>query len=106
MSKYVLPSNPPFIANCYLPDTAQTGQVYYNSGTQSLNVFDGCTWIDLGDFSNTLTFDAEEAIDKMIEITRKTNLNELADKYPLIAETLGQLEVALKLCQNNEPNKL
>jgi hypothetical protein len=105
MSKYIFPSNSkPYISNCYPPSTAEPGAVRYDSGTQSLQVFDGSVWQSLGETQFTLTWEAEEAIDKMIDLSSGPALAELSDKYPLVAEALGQLEVALKLCQNNEPD--
>lgn len=91
-----------YISNCYPPSTAQPGHVHYDSGTQTLKVFDGSAWHDLNISSVSLSWEAEQAIDKMIEITNNPNLSEFADKYPLVAEALGQLEVALKLSQNND----
>jgi hypothetical protein len=105
MSKHLFPINTqPYISNCYLPTTAEPGAVRYDSGAQSLNVFDGSSWHQLATPETGMTWTAEEAIDKMIDLSSGPALAELSDKYPLVAEALGQLEVALKLCQNNEPD--
>lgn len=106
MSKHILPgAAPTFISNCYPPSTAEPGAVRFNSGTQCLQIFDGSSWHDFRLSEPTLSWEAEKAIDKMIEIIDGPMLDELANKYPLVAEALGQLEVALKLCQNNETEK-
>ncbi len=106
MSKHIFSSNSqPYIGNCYPPATAEPGAVRYDSDTQSLNVFDGSSWHQLPIPEVSMTWEAEEAIDKIINLTKGPALDDLAAKYPLVAEALGQLEVALKLCQNNEPDE-
>lgn len=106
MSKHIFPGvQPTIISNCYPPSTAEPGAVRFNSGTQCLQIFDGSIWHNYQLPDPILSWEAEEAIDKMIEVVDGPRLDKLANKYPLVAEALGQLEVALKLCQNNEPDK-
>jgi len=107
MSKHIIGNgnSQPYISNCYTPSQAQPGTVWYDSGSQSLMVYDGSTWVTLTPAVPSLTWEAEEAIDHLIELTmNQPRLDEMANKYPMVADALGQLEVALKLCQNLEDN--
>ena len=101
MSKYIYSSHRRYINNCNPPDNAQSGTVWFDSGLQCLVVYDGDTWVEFGDHQPFMTPDAEEAIDRVLDMLRgRSRINDLADKYPLVEDALGQLEVALKLCQN------
>jgi hypothetical protein len=91
----------PYISGCYPPNDAQTGQVYFDSGLQTMVVYNGSGWITLTPSVTMLSFDAETAIDSVIaSLDGMKSLHALSDKYPLVAEAIGQLEVALKLSQN------
>jgi|TARA_R110000851_G_scaffold227207_1_gene380031 hypothetical protein len=91
----------PYINGCTPPDNAQTGAVYYDSGLQSMVVYDGTGWRSLALPRPVLTADAQDAIDHVISSLKEQNaLYALADKYPLVASAIGQLEVALKMSQN------
>jgi len=103
MSKHIIPNanSMPYISNCYLPASAQAGTVWFDSSTQSMQVYDGSTWVSLQPPKPMLSWEAEEALDKIIPMLNGQPLIvDMADKYPLVEEALGQLEVALKLCQN------
>jgi hypothetical protein len=90
-----------YISGCYPPNDAQTGQVYFDSGLQTMVVYNGSGWITLTPSVTMLTFDADQAIESVIaNLAGQKSLHDLADKYPLVAEAIGQLEVALKLSQN------
>jgi len=104
--KYILsmPSSVVYVGNggC-LPTSAQYGTVMYDENSGSMVVYTTTGWEPVSSPGFALDIDAEMAIDKMIEsINQSEKLFEMADKYPLVAEALGQLEVALKLCQNIE----
>lgn len=90
-----------YISNCYPPSSAQAGTLWFDSGEQKVKVYDGTTWIAIEAPEPTLSFEAEMALDKIISMMHdQPRLSEMADKYPLVADALGELEVALKLCQN------
>ena len=74
----------------------------FDTSTQSLKVWSSGMWHELPLYeSPTLSFDAEEAIDTIIEhLKGQRKLTTLAAKYSIVAEALGQLEVAMKLCEN------
>jgi len=103
MSKHLYPdmNSRPYIGNCYPPPSAQPGEVWFDSSSQSIQVFDGYNWIGLPSPEPSLSWEAEQAIDRLIEmISNQDKISELAAKYPLVEEALGQLEVALKLTEN------
>ena len=94
-----------FIEDCYPPDKAQMGAVFYDSGDQCLKVFDGAWRNYTHGIEVELTYTAEQAIDwsmRQMHLPPSTNIANMAAKYPLVADAIGQLEVALKLCQNLE----
>lgn len=101
MSKHLINTSCQSISGCYPPYPAQPGMVWYDSGRQKMVVYDGSNWVEVENNIPTMTCEAEEAIDQLIDmINNQKRISEMADKYPLVAEALGQLEVALKLCQN------
>lgn len=104
MSKHLIPgSGTNYINGCYLPTAAQPGQVWFDTSTSTLKTYDGSMWIDIEVMQPTLSYDSEQAIDWAIDKMRcEEKISQLADKYPVVAQALGQLEVALKLCQNLE----
>lgn len=107
MNKYIIPdgNSQPYIGNCYTPSQAQPGTVWFDSGTQSFSIYDGQTWIPWSTPRPVLAWEAEQAIDHVVaSMHEQSNISEMAAKYPLVAEALGQLEVAMKLCQNIENN--
>jgi|TARA_R110000851_G_scaffold127434_1_gene259452 hypothetical protein len=90
-----------YISGCHPPADAQNGQIYFDSGLQTMVVYDGSGWITLTPAVTMLSFDADHAIESVISnLAGQKSLHDLADKYPLVAEAIGQLEVALKLSQN------
>ena len=92
-----------YINNCYPPSSAQPGTVWFDSGTQTLKTYDGTMWYDVELGQASLTWEAEEAIDQIIaKMNEQKEVARMAAKYPIVADALGQLEVALKLCQNLE----
>lgn len=105
-SKHLFDSPAPsvYIQNCFPPSSAQPGQVWFDSGAQSLKIYDGTIWQIFATGDNgtvAMNYDAEDAIDWAIKRVREEQkITELADKYPMVADALGQLEVILKLCQN------
>ena len=103
---YDNPAPSAYIQNCFPPSSAQPGQVWFDSGTQSLKVYDGAMWQTFADNNSVgMNYEAENAIDWAIKrIREEQKIVELADKYPMVADALGQLEVILKLCQNLEDN--
>jgi hypothetical protein len=108
MSKHIsrISGTTTYVGNCYLPDNAQLGQVWFDSMTQSLQTFDGMSWqsIELND--PIMEYDSEQAVDWAIEKMRQEEtISKFAGKYPVVAEALGQLEIALKLCQNLETDE-
>lgn len=104
MSKHLIQGSQLYISIYEsLPSSAQAGQVWFDGGTQQLKVYDGNSWRDLYTAQPTLSWEAENAIDHVIgTINNQKQISDMAAKYPLVAEALGQLEVALKLCQNLE----
>ena len=93
----------PYINGCHPPATAQNGQIYYDSSKQAMVVYDGSTWQSLEIPRPMLSFDAAQAIESVIaNLAGQKSLHELADKYPLVASAIGQLEVALKMSQNTD----
>jgi hypothetical protein len=106
MSKYLIGGTKPYISVYDAPPpSAQPGQVWYDGGSQELVVYTGSGWQPVSRTNVTLTWEADNALDHVIKLMHKdSTLLELADKYPLVAEALGQLEVALKLCQNLDDN--
>lgn len=101
MSHIIKGHNVSFVSNCHPPPQAQPGTVWYDSGRQNLVVYDGQSWVELVQNSPILTWEAENAIDTLIEmLNNQPRISAMADKYPLVEDALGQLEVALKLCQN------
>lgn len=104
MSKHLISSpGSNYINNCYPPTSAQPGSVWFDSGTQTLKTYDGTMWYDVDPPQVTLAWEAEQAIDHIIsKMNEQKELARLSAKYPIVADALGQLEVALKLCQNLE----
>ncbi len=99
-----------YITGGFPPTQAQGGTVWYDTGQQCLVVYDGGQWQKLQNDGPTtmMAYDSAEALDWAIEKMRQEqNLSRLADKYPVVAEALGQLEVILKLCKNldNDDNE-
>lgn len=107
MSKYLISSvGTNHIQNCYPPSTAQAGQPWWDSGQQCLTVYNGTDWVPVHEPSVAMTFIAEEAIDRMVDmISNQSTIADMADKYPLVRDALCQLEVALKMCQNLDDNE-
>jgi hypothetical protein len=98
---YVFQSSSTYISNCHPPPDAQTGQVFYDSGIQSMVVYNGGGWIPLPMPTAMLTYDAEQAIAEIIILLAEhKSLNEMAAKHPLIADAVAQLETVLKLHKN------
>lgn len=100
MSKYLI-NTQNYIYGCTPPDTAQTGAVFFDSNCQSMVVYNGSSWIKWEAPAPILTVDAENTLDQMIRILDKNKeLSALSAKYPIVEQALGQLIVALKLCEN------
>lgn len=102
MGKYIHQSKKNYITGCTLPLSAEPGAVRFDSGSQTLKVYDGYTWNDFDTEQNDLTVEAQTAIDNMIELTENLSLGELSNKYPVLEEAVKQLKFALRLCQKNE----
>jgi hypothetical protein len=99
-------NNNNYIQGCFPPVTAIPGQVFFDSGCQSMVVYDGVAWQTI-DFSanSMLDVSTQAAIDWALNrIESDANLSVMATKYPLVADAIGQLEVALKLCMNLDKN--
>jgi len=92
----------PYISGCYPPSSAQAGQVWYDSGTQLMVIYDGSCWQPCSNGDPTMFPMADDAIDWAIEkmLTTSPELASMIAKYPLVADAVDQLEVVLKLCQN------
>jgi hypothetical protein len=107
MSKYLIGGARQYVSVYDAPPpSAQPGQVWYDGGRQELVVYTGSGWQPLTKTDYTLTWEADTALDYVIKRMQvDQTLSTMADKYPLVAEALGQLEVALKLCQNIDVNK-
>lgn len=103
---HIITNTLPYIANCFPPVSSQPGMVWYDSGEQCFKVYDGSFWIRIDWPMPSMTWEADLALNQMINLMKgDNNLSKLANKYPLVAEALGQLEVALKLCENIDVNK-
>lgn len=102
MSDHLITSNTSKIDDCYPPDTAQIGQVWYDSAIQTMVVYTIEGWRPHHQPTVIMTYDAEQAIDWSIDkMSQKSpQLTDMIAKYPLVADAVDQLEVALKLCQN------
>lgn len=114
-SKYIISNNeyPSIMTGAGgLPASAAYGTVMFDEVDGCLKVFTMSSgWVDFNNSSKIdLNFNAEQAIDYVIDnmYDEKSkfqhDLVEIANKYPIVAEALGQLEVALKLCENLEDN--
>jgi hypothetical protein len=100
-SGHIITTGSTYISGCTPPNDAQTGQVYWDSNQQGMVVYDGGSWQPINQTTLMMPYETENAIDRMIELINKQDgLSAMADKYPLVKDALGQLEVALKLCQN------
>lgn len=97
----------PYITNCFTPSQAIPGTVWYDTGAQAFKVWDGSTWMDVStSVTVELDPDSADALDWAIgRIKREKQISELADKYPMVADALKELEVVLKLHQNLENNE-
>ena len=83
------------------PGMPMVGSVWYDKGPGQLQVFDGSNWVPLIMPQASLSWEANEAITHVLNSMRNEDkISDLADKYPLVADAIEQLEVALKLCQN------
>ena len=106
MSRFLISPTHPYVGNCYPPEQAQPGTVWYDSGEQHLKVYDGYRWVRLEMPQPMLSWEAEMALEHVIQrMNEQGKIAEMAAKYPLVAEALGQLEGALKLCQNLDANE-
>lgn len=96
--------NSDIYGNFYPPVSAQPGQVWYDGGQQTLVVYTGSSWVPYDPSLNVgMPMATERALDELIKIVNTSNqLAASIDKYPLVADAMKQLEVALKLCQNLE----
>lgn len=99
----------PYISACYPPSSAQEGQIWWDSGQNCMTAFSNGSWHPISNDTEVfLEYDAKEAIDwaisRMNNSAAETDLAAMAAKYPIVADAVGQLEVALKLCRNlDEP---
>lgn len=89
-----------------LPESAVPGQLYFDTGVNKMKMYDGSIWNEITLVSDAqLTATADDAIDHVIEkINNNPQLTDFADKYPMVADAIGQLETVLKLHQNLEDN--
>jgi hypothetical protein len=99
-------SNKNHIPNCYPPSSAVPGQVFFDTGLQRMTVYDGSTWHTLETAAVSLAdHDTSEAVEwAMDRMKAEQSVADMSAKYPLIADAIKQLEVALKLCSNLDDN--
>jgi hypothetical protein len=102
MSKHIIAPSLPYIGGCYPPSSAQAGQVWYDSGTQLMVIYDGNCWQPYSNGTPEMCAIADDAIDWAIEnmLKKSPEIADMIAKYPLVADAVNQLEVVLKLCQN------
>lgn len=86
----------------YPPPQAQIGTVWWDSGRNKLVVYTGSSWNPVEDISHiSLTEEAQNAIDWVIaRIQQERRVMQMADKYPMVASALRELETVLKLHEN------
>jgi hypothetical protein len=105
----VIPIVPAPSGTSFPPSSAQEGQIWWDSGQNDVVVFLNGVWQVLSSgVAVHMDYDAERAIDwaivRMNDSMQETDLAAMAAKYPIVADAIGQLEVALKLCRNlDEP---
>ena len=97
----------------YLPDADKVarGVVYFDVYKKTLVTSDGNKWnpihIKEDDHFISLQHQSDNALDWAIDRMETEKLLKSAEKYPLVASLLEQLETALKLCKDldNGPPK-
>jgi len=82
------------------------GQVFFDSGQQSMVVYDGTTWhtvepVVVSTIDHNTAYAVEWAFDRM---KAEQSIADMSAKYPLVADAIKQLEVTLKLCSNVDDN--
>jgi hypothetical protein len=106
----VIPITPDPPGVSYPPSSAQEGQIWWDSGRSDMVVFLNGSWeVISSSVAVHLDYNAERAIDwaiiRMNDSDQETDLAAMAAKYPIVAEAIGQLEVALKLSSNLDDPK-
>ena len=87
------------LPNSAKPTSPRDGQIWYEQSSACNWVFFNNAWHDM---QIRRTPENEDEVVRMIRKMRRAapELTDMIAKYPLVADAVDQLEVALKLCQN------
>ena len=94
----------PYVSN----NGPSAGMVRYNTGTQCMEAYDGCAWINISqNLSIELNYGAIDSLHwVMKKMTEEQRIKELAEQHPMVADALAtlkdaseRLEVALALTE-------
>ena len=101
---HVNQNSTPYVSN----NGTSAGMVRYNTGTQCMEAYDGCAWINISQTMNIeLNYGAIDTLHwAMKKMTEEKRIQELADKHPMVADAIAslkdaseRLEVALALTE-------